>query len=412
MKVMVVGSGQSALMLAHGLRGRGIDVELFSQQTPAEIRRGPGVLTQLTLPTTLRAERAAGLDFWSSESPSPLGVAPAFRSVSLAISTAEHGELEFTGHLPRAGGIAVDPRIKRSDWLEALEDRGGTIYTRGVTLDDVNGFGRLGRYDLIVIAVGSGDLGQLFRTDPGRRTSVVRSRATTQLVLHDVAPGAADTTVLSTPHGEVFVVPTLTAHGPAHAVLMIGAAGGAFDCWPGYEKRHADLTREVDLTGELADRLREFAPGVAERCRAAVPQSPPVHTRVVPAVRRPVGWLPCGVPVLGLGDTLLDVDPGSGQGWMASTIMAAVYGEQIVGRARTGGAFDQAFMDDTFDAYWQVHGRALRSLVDMVVGFHSGALPPEVMAMAARAAADPALADRWIAALDNPTSFADWLLPV
>ncbi|MDA0565202.1 FAD-binding protein [Streptomonospora sp. S1-112] len=403
MRIGIVGAGQSGLVLTHHLLARGIDVELFSQQTSEEMRRGRGVLAQITLPATLSIERAAGLDFWSAGGPPPSAqVAPIWDTVRLTAATTR-GEVAVSGRLP-GPAVAVDPRLKRADWLEYAEDRGASVQIRGVTVSDLEGFAAIGRYDLIVIAVGGGELGGIFLPDEARRTSHARARALSQATLHGVEPGPVEADVVSTPHGEILLLPVLSAEGPAHAVVLVGAPGGVLDAVPDPRRR-----RHTDIHAALLERLRVHAPGMWERCRGAdvLDSSSLVHEWIRPAVRHPVGWLPSGTPVLGLGDTLVQVDPGSGQGWAASTLAAASLAEEIIARAGTGRPLDAEWMDQAFEVYWARHGRALSLFVDMVQGFHAADLDPRIQEAFAAAAADPAAADQWIASLDNPAAFAD-----
>lgn len=398
---MVVGAGQSGLLLSHLLHAGGVEVELFNHRTVEELRGGPAPLAQFTLPSTLAAERAAGLDFWSSEAvasgASYAGVAaPAFTSVRLEARPEGGDLLGFAGRLP-GPGVAVDPRVKLADWLAAFEDRGGRVHPYGVTVGDLDAFARMGRYDLIVVAVGSGELGRLFPPDPARRTSTLRERAVAQVHLAGLEPGEADADVVTTPHGEVFCVPVLGPQGPVHALFAVGTPEGALDCAPDPSARRSDIA------AALLERVRAHAPGLYERCRAAEVVEAGVHGRLRPAVRRPVGVLPCGGRVLGLGDTVVTVDPASGQGWAASTLAATVYAQQILAH---DGPFDEAFLHATFDAYWRAHGRHVAAFVDMVSAFWTGTLPETVTARFARAAAEAAAADAWIAAFDSPDNLA------
>ncbi len=397
----MVGAGQSGLLLAHRLHAAGVEVELFCHRTVEELRAAAAPLTQFTLPATLAAEREAGLDFWSPEAvasgASYAGVAaPAFTSIRIEARPGTGDALGFTGRLP-GPAVAVDPRVKLADWLAVFEDRGGRVHPYGVTVGDLDAFARMGRYDLIVVAVGSGELGRLFPPDPARRTSTLRERAVAQIHLAGVAPGGADTDVVTTPHGEVFCVPVLGPQGPVHALFAVGTPEGALDCAPDPSARRSDVA------AALLERVRAHAPGLYERCRTAEVVEAAVVGRLRPAVRRPVGMLPCGGRVLGLGDTVMTVDPASGQGWAASTLAATVYAQQILAH---DGPFDEAFLHRAFDTYWQAQGRHVAAFVDMVGAFWTGKLPESVTARFARAAAEPAAADAWIAAFDTPEALA------
>jgi hypothetical protein len=71
-------------------------------------------------------------------------------------------------------------------------------------------------------------------------------------------------------------------------------------------------------------------------------------------VRKPVGRLPSGRIVTGVGDTLMIFDPIGGQGANNGTKMARHLVESVI--AREDRPFDEAWMTETFDAFWNDQG--------------------------------------------------------
>jgi flavin reductase (DIM6/NTAB) family NADH-FMN oxidoreductase RutF len=67
-------------------------------------------------------------------------------------------------------------------------------------------------------------------------------------------------------------------------------------------------------------------------------------------VRRPVGTLPSGAPVLGMADAVVLNDPLTSQGSNNALKSASFYLEAIDAHA---GAFDAAWMQRTFDNFWR-----------------------------------------------------------
>ena len=101
-------------------------------------------------------------------------------------------------------------------------------------------------------------------------------------------------------------------------------------------------------------------PWEAERCRdiALTDDNGILAGRFAPTVRKPVATLPSGRKVLGMGDVVVLNDPITGQGSNNAAKCADTYLRSILARGngdgnRDGnGAFDAAWMQQTFDRYW------------------------------------------------------------
>jgi flavin reductase (DIM6/NTAB) family NADH-FMN oxidoreductase RutF len=75
-----------------------------------------------------------------------------------------------------------------------------------------------------------------------------------------------------------------------------------------------------------------------------------LHGRISPAVRRPVGTLPSGTPVLGMADVVVLNDPLTSQGSNNALKSASFYLEAITAH---DGPFDAGWMQRTFDNFWR-----------------------------------------------------------
>ncbi|MBB4934439.1 hypothetical protein F4561_005259 [Lipingzhangella halophila] len=394
MNVAIVGAGQSGVILAHLLLNATITVDLFTSKTAEELREGTAEVTQLTFPSTLHAEQDADLDQWSQK-------APHFATASLTARPEQGDPVGFTGRLPQRGGIAVDPRVKMPDLLDLVERRGAKVHYHGVTVSELDWYARTRRYDLIVIAVGSGELGALFIPEPHRAPG--RRRVISQVYLAGMRPGAADLEVTTTPHGEVFRIPTLTADGPADSLFMIGDVGGELDFLSG-----AQRPRRIDVFAQIRQRLHRFAPDQHARCASAelLDERDTILGYVAPVARSPVGILPSGGPVLGMGDTVRPLCLTTGQGWAGSTAAALTYRDRILAHAEAGRPFDTGFMHATCQAHDEQFVQPAQAFVDMVAKFWSGQLSDADQQRFHTAVRDPAAADAWFAAWDDPTLFA------
>ena len=148
--ILIVGAGQSGLMLAHGLLDHGYDVTVATGSSSTDIRTGRVSVTQLTMPTVRAMEQAADLDLWS-------GQAPEFGGVRISMRPPQQQATQFSGRFGGGAGVAVDRRLKMADWLEKFEDRGGKVIVHGMTTEDIDFFTR--RFALAVLAVGRGEPG-------------------------------------------------------------------------------------------------------------------------------------------------------------------------------------------------------------------------------------------------------------
>ena len=146
--------------------------------------------------------------------------------------------------------------------------------------------------------------------------------------------------------GECFTCPALSVSGPCDIFVVEGLPGGPLDCWDGADTPEEHLRR---LTGAL----EEHFPSEYARLRDAESSSttgPGSTGRITPTVRRPVGVLPSGRPVLGMADVVVLNDPLTSQGANNALKSASFYLEAITSHR---GEFDAAWMQRTFDNFWR-----------------------------------------------------------
>lgn len=395
-KILIVGAGQSGLYLAHGLLDAGYDVTLITGRTSTEIRTGRPSVTQFTFPTVHGYERELGLDFWDAQAPHldsfKVHLYPPQSPAMLL-----HGQLD--GYV-----VSVERRVKMADWLEYFEDRGGKVVIHGVTTTDLDYFSRM--YDLIVIAVGAGELGSLFDRDH-ERFSGSPKQVLAQAHVYDVAPdtdaGDRSGWVASTADaGGVLLMPVLTAQGSCHSLFMIDAPDGPMDAWP---EPRLDPDEQLRRMKEL---LRRYTPEFYERCAnaALVDRNSTMIESITPQVRNPVGVLPSGGLVLGIADVVITSNPFGAQGWNNSTRCAKSYLQSIV--AHGDRPFDYESLSAMFDRFWEygqhaeLWGRTISTMWD-------GELPAHLQEIVGAAMTYPEVADRWVQGWNYPPDYQDWL---
>ena len=397
-KILIVGAGHAGLHLAHGLLTHGYDVTVITGQSSTEIRTGKPSISQFTLPTALEYERKFDLDFWSA-------LSPQIREQKLFMYMEGKAVAALQGSSDPGNGytVSVDRRVKMADWLESFEDRGGKVVIHGVTVTDLDYFSRM--FELIIIAVGHGELGQLF-DDDNSRFSGTRPRAIAQAYMYDVWPdpgepeniGWAATTQEA---GNIIFIPILSQEGPCHSLLMVNKKGGPMDAWPDRPGPEEQLRRMKDLT-------RKYAPDFYERVRDAVlidGRSALVED-LTPQVRNPVGTLPSGGLVLGMADVVVTMDPFVGQTWNNSTRCAQTYLESIIEHG--DGEFNEEFLVKAFDRFWEF-GQDNQMWAEFCSTMWEQDIPEHVANVMNHAGQYREVGDRWIQAWDTPSDYKNWL---
>lgn len=398
-KVLIVGAGHSGLHLAHGLLDHGYDVTVITSQTSTEIRTRRPAITQFTPPTALERERDHNLDFWSSQ-------APRMEDFNLLLYPSGTQASGFTGKIGAPGqyAVSVDRRVKIADWLEYFEDRGGKVVIHGVTVSDLDYFSRM--FDLVVIAVGGGELGELFDSDSSRAASSHR-RVVAQAYLHGVAPVPGESENItwagsSAEAGNAILVPMLTSDGPCHSLFLADKVGGTIDIWEDRPTPEEQLRRMKDL-------LRRYTPEFYERCRGAelVDGSSTLLEYLTPQVRNPVAALPSGGLVLGIADVVITMDPFSFEGWNNSIRCAESYLHSILEHGDRPFTFET--LTTMFDKFWE-YGLPVHQFNELVSTMWDDELPEHFQELMGAALTYQEVADRWIAGWDYPPDFQEWLL--
>ncbi|GAB2489747.1 styrene monooxygenase/indole monooxygenase family protein [Nocardiopsis aegyptia] len=399
-KILIVGAGHAGLHLAHSLLTEGYDVTVITGQSSLEIRTGRPSISQFTFPTALNWERDANLDLWSA-------LAPQIRHQKLYLYPHDGSMRTIKGRTGTGNdyAVSVDRRVKMADWLEYFEDRGGKVVIHGVTVTDLDYFSRM--FDLIVVAVGTGELGQLFDADTSR-FSGARPRSIAQAYIYDVWPDAGEDENIgwgatAARAGNTILLPILTQEGPCHNLLLVDKRGGPMDAWPDRPGPEEQLRRMKDL-------LRQYAPETFDRVKDAnlVDGRSTLIEGLTPQVRNPVGVLPSGGRVLGMADVVVTMDPYSVQSWNNSTRCARAYFERIVEHGDR--PFDEEFLVSAFDRFWEF-GLPNQQWAEMAsTWWDAGDMAPFVYEVLGAAEKYPEVADRWLQGWDYPPDYANWLL--
>ncbi|MEV2279199.1 styrene monooxygenase/indole monooxygenase family protein [Nocardiopsis sp. NPDC049922] len=414
-RILIVGTGQSGLYLAHRLAAAGHDVRLVGASTAEEIQAASPAITQMSMPSSFALEQQAGLLGFRWQE-----MAPRLHGVDLSLRPPGTDPILISADWSRGPGLSVDRSVKIADWLayyDSLEDtardRRGSV-TTAMTTEALDFLAERHAYDLIVVATGNGELGHLFDRDPGRSAGAER-RAYAQAFVYGAHEQGDRIRAVSCDQGEVFTIPVLTLEGVATSVMMSARPGSDFDLiaelGTNEDPRRVSARDPERVWENMRAAMAKHVPDVADQCQGAelVPLtgSPTLLTHVDPVVRSPVGVLPSGGLVIGLADVVLGSDPVSCQGWANSTYHAELL-YQAVGE-RGDRPFTREWMEDVHARFWDLYGQHSTAFSGMIRRFWAGSLEPHYLQVAAAAHHHPQVAQRWVDAFDRPADFTHWL---
>jgi len=345
-KIAVIGAGVAGLLAAHDLHRRGFDVTLYSEKTPEDFLNSVPTGNASRFDMALSYERELGLAHWESEAPVADGI---FFTLSLDERTQVFTTL---GRMDKPS-YAIDVRLQSARWIEDLTARGGKVVFERVSserLDEI-----AGEHDLTIVAIGK--LGaDLFARDDERSVYTEPQRNLALLCVDNVAmrpPWAEQLNPIKVnvfpAWGEAFWVPWYQKDGKQCRSLI-------FEARPGSPMDRFGDAKTGEQALEIArEVLRDLIPWDYEwlkDMRLADEHSWLVG-RFTPVVRRVAGTLPSGRNVIALGDTAMSLDPIGGQGANNGYKMARNLVECIA--ERPAGPFDPAWMQGTFDRFWERH---------------------------------------------------------
>lgn len=388
----IVGGGHAGLQLGIGLRQRGYAVTIVTDRTPADVRTGKIMSSQGMQRTALQHERALGLAFWDD-------LAPKHDFIEFSLGgpgreRAIHWRAPVPGH-----GNSVCQRLKIPRWSDEFKKLGGVLDVRSVGIEQIEALTK--EHDLVVVATGKGEIGKLFARDAARSQfdKPMRALALTYAVgMEPTRPNRGVNFSAAPGVGEYFVMPALTTSGECEIMVFEGLPGGPMDCWGDVKTPSEHLRRSKEV-------LQQFFPWEAARCRhiELSDANGTLVGRFPPVVRKPVSVLPSGRLVLGIADVVMLNDPLTGQGSNNASKFAKHYLDRIV--LRGAAAFDRAWMQDTFESYWQARGR-------LTVEWSSSLLlppSPHMQAIMHAAEQNPAIAGHFAECFDDPPRFFPWL---
>jgi hypothetical protein len=348
-RIAIVGSGITGLLTAHGLRRAGHEVTLYSDRTSKqwlEDSRPTGAAGRFH--RALSYDRELGLAHWDDTPASIDGVA-------LALCTKPGNRLLTLNGRVRHKAMAIDVRAMSARWMDELVERGGKVVVEPVDVGRLDAIAA--QHDLTVVAVGKADLGNLFERNAERSVYTQPQRNLCMAIIRGrpvQEPAETMKTVrfnILVDDGEAFWMPYAHKSGePLWCILFEAKPGRRMD-------RFHDVKSGEQALARMREVMRDLFPWESawlEPFTLADPNGWLVGA-VTPTVRNPVGKLPSGRVVTGVGDTLMLFDPIGGQGANHGTRMARHLVTAV--NARGDGPFDAEWMSRTFESFWETDGR-------------------------------------------------------
>ena len=391
-KFTIIGGGQSGLMVAIGLQKAGHQVRVVQNRTADEIENGRVLSSQCMFSNAVQHERDLGIDFWSDECPPVEGI----NFIVPNPDGTGRKLIDWAGRLER-NAYAVDQRLKMPRWLAEFQKLGGHLVIKDAGLADIDDYAR--QDDLVIVASGKGEVGQMFARDASKSAYDKPMRALALTYVNGMTPREPHSAVefnLIPGVGEYFVFPALTTTGPCEIMVFEGLPAGPMDCWADVKSPQAHLAKSKEI-------LRTYLPWEYERSKncTLTDDNGILAGRFAPTIRHPIGTLPSGRKVMGLGDAVCLNDPITGQGSNNAAKAAAVYLKRILSHGDR--PFDEKFMQSTFDEFWDY--------AQWVVQWTNMLLlppPPFILDIMGNAQGLPKLAHRMANGFDDPRDFFPW----
>ncbi|PLZ96513.1 oxygenase [Fischerella thermalis CCMEE 5268] len=390
-RIGIIGAGQAGLHLGISLVDAGYAVTLHSDRTPEAILNGKPMALPLLFPHALQLERDLGINFWDDEFPGcdrfhneiydPQG--------NLALTLSSDLEQPWQG---------VDQRLKFFTWMQEFVKRGGELVIKAMTPQDLEEC--VQNYDLVVVAVGRGSFSTLFARDTQKSKHDQPKRHLAGGIFTGLKGEAIDYRTFRVTNlpgiGEMMQVPFYAKDQmPAYAVAFEAHPDGVMDQFSQVQSGQELL----EMSKKVIQQLRPCDYETVKDMEL-VDEQAWVQGAITPVVRQPVGHLPSGAIVMGIGDAVILHDPLAAQGANNATKMAHLVKQRIIEHGNQ--RFDESWMQSVFDEFWN-YAQYTQTLTDCFLN------PPEHMQdiMVAMAQNPEVLKDHFNG-MNHPPSIAAW----
>lgn len=399
--IAIIGGGQAGLHLGFGLLEKGYRVTIYSDRSPEQILHSRLPSTAYLFDSTLKMERALGLNFWEDLAPVGEGIHVDFRAPDGTIA------LSVQGNLGSAAGQALDQRTKFARWLDEFVKRGGDLVIKYVSIADLEEISAAN--DLTMVASGKGAIASLFERDDARSVHSVPPRHLAAILLK--GPNLiGDRPWKKIPFrplrfnfiggvGEYFSLPFYThTCGECRSFLFEAIPGGPMDVF-------GDVRDGDEMLAAMRKVINTYTPDdIALLDEAEITDSNAwLKGSFTPTVRKPVGRLPSGRVVMGVGDVVALNDPIAGQGANNAARMSDAVLNRIF--AQGDAPFDAEWMNDVFTRFWDESASYTSRFTNLLLY----PPPPAALSVLGAASQNPNIANAFMQKFNSPCGFFPWI---
>lgn len=388
-RIAIIGAGQAGLHLGISLIDAGYAVTLFSDRTPEAILNGKPMGMPVLFPDSLQLEQR--LNFWHEEFPG----SDLFRSEVFD----PEGNLALTVSSPlEKPWQAVDQRLKFFMWMQEFVKIGGELVIRAMTLTDLEECAK--NYDLVVVSAGRGSFSSLFERDAQKTKHDKPKRHISGTIATGLQGDAAD---LRT--SKMTVIPEVgeIVQIPFYAKGKFSAHVIAFEAYPGGPMDQFTHIQNGQELLEMSKKvMQQFKPWYYEAVKdmQLADEQAWINGAITPTVRQPIGRLPSGATVMGIGDAVLLHDPLTGQGANSATKMAHLVKQRIIEHGNQ--RFDESWMQRVFDEFWN-YAQYTHAFTDSLLS-----PPAHLLDIMVAMAENPEVTRDYLNGLNHPPSLSPW----
>lgn len=200
---------------------------MVQSRTAEDVASGKVLSSQCMFSNAVQHERDLGIDFWSTECPPVEGI-------NFIVPNPDGCGTKLIDWAARldSNAYSVDQRVKIPRWMAEFSRLGGQMAIADAGIAEIETYAR--QDDLVIIASGNGDVGQVFtrNADKSPFDKLMRALALTYVTgMTPRQPCPAVEFNLIPGVGEYFVFPALTTTGSCDIMMMEGIRGGSMDCW-------------------------------------------------------------------------------------------------------------------------------------------------------------------------------------
>ncbi|MCP6762157.1 MAG: oxygenase [Fischerella sp. CENA71] len=388
-RIAIIGAGQAGLHLGISLVDAGYAVTLFSDRTPEAILNGRPMGTPILFPDALQLEQR--LNFWNEEFPG------SDQFCSEVCDTEANLVLTVSSPLEKPWQ-AVDQRLKFFTWMHEFVKRGGELVIQAMALQDLEAC--VHNYDLVVVSTGRGSFSTLFERDTQKSKHDKPKRHIATVIatgLHGDAVDLRTSKMSVIPDvGEIIQIPFYAKDKiPAHAIAIEACFGTVMD-------QFSQIQNSQELLEKIKKVIQQFKPWDYEVVKdmELADEQAWLNGAITPTVRQPIGRLPSGATVMGIGDAVILHDPITGQGANNATKMAHLVKQRIIEHGNQH--FDQSWMQRVFDEFWN-YARYTHAFTDCLL------TPPDYLQdIMVAMSENPEVTKDYLNGLNHPPSLSPW----